>query len=129
MDYEGTYTRFRTLGAKKYLVEKWVKNKETGIEELKIMSTIAGVDKKVGAQYFTENGFEKFCVDTKIPKSGHIKAYYNDDDIHDVIIDGEHIESASNLALINDEYTLGISDSLEVLLRDLENNIEHLEYV
>lgn len=128
-DYEGTYKRYKTLGAKAYLVEMPVKNKKTGKEELKIMSTIAGVDKKVGAEFFTKHGFKAFTKGTKIPKAGHIKAYYNNDDIHEVIIDGEHIETASNLALINDEYTLGISNSIEYLIANMLNDIEDIEYV
>lgn len=128
-DFEGTYTRFKTLGSKKYLVEYWGENEDTGEPELKIASTIAGVNKKVGAAYFKKHGFSHFTIGEEIPKSGHLVAFYNDDDIHEVIIDGEHIETASNLAIINDEYTLGVSDSLEYLLAHFEQNIEDLEYV
>lgn len=128
-DYEGTYEKFKTLGAKKYLLQMWVKNEETGEDELKTISTIAGVDKKVGAKYFEENGFDHFTIGEPIPKSGHIVAFYNDSDIHDVIIDGEHIENGSNLALINDVYTIGITDSFEYLLDRWYQDIEELEYM
>lgn len=118
-DFEGTYTRFKTLGAKKYLVRVGDK----------VASTIAGVDKLTGAKYFKEMGFDHFTMGEQIPKSGHIVAFYNDDDIHDVIIDGERIESGSNLALINDSYTIGITDSFEYVLNNLMVDIEDLEYV
>lgn len=124
-DYEGTYKHFKTLGAKKYVVEEF--NKKTGKYE--IHSTIAGVDKKVGAKYFAEKGFDHFTIGEKIPKSGHIKAYYNDDDIHEIIIDGEHIETASNLALINDYYTIGITDSYEYALKTAFDLVDDIEYI
>jgi hypothetical protein len=107
----------------------WVKDKDTGEDKLETISTIAGVDKKVGARYFEENGFDHFTIGETIPKSGHIVAFYNDSDIHDVIIDGEHIENGSNLALINDVYTIGITDSFEYLLDRWYQDIEELEYM
>lgn len=128
-DYEGLYLRFKTLGAKKYLVEMMVKNKETGEMEKKILSTIAGVNKKKGAKYFTENGFEHFCIGEEIKDSGHMCAYYNDDEIHEVIIDGERFESGSNIALINDSYTIGITDSFEYVLAHIRDNIEDIDYM
>lgn len=127
-DFEGTYTKFKTLGAKKYLVEKWVKDPDTGEKELKIMSTIAGLNRKKGAKYFTKNGFEKFSIGTEIKDSGHLVAYYNNDDIYTLDIFGEKIETASNIALVNDSYTIGITDSFEYILAHLQDDIEDLEY-
>ena len=92
------------------------------------MSTIAGLNRKKGAKYFTENGFEKFSIGTEIKDSGHLVAYYNNDDIYTLDIFGEKIETASNIALVNDSYTIGITDSFEYILAHLQDDIEDLEY-
>lgn len=122
---DGYYRKFKTLGAKKYLVEEL--NKDTG--EYEVHSTIAGVDKKVGAKYFSEKGFDHFTDGEKIPKSGHIKAYYNDNEIHEIVIDGEHIETASNLALVNDYYTIGLTDNYVYALKTAFNLVDDIEYI
>lgn len=124
-DHDGDYVRFRTLGAKKYLVE--VINKKGKHE---ILSTISGVKKSVGQKFFTEHGFESFKVGTVIPDSGHLVAYYNDDDINIITDDkGRTIETASNVALIDDTYTIGISDDFQNLLNRALDGIEDLEYI
>lgn len=63
-DYEGTYTRFKTLGAKRYLVEK-----QNGDIEF----TVAGVNKKAIKEYMLETygkdrTFENFTRSLDIPK-------------------------------------------------------------
>ena len=47
-DYEGTYTRFKALGAKRYMIEKEKDGK------LIHLITISGVDKRVGTPYLEE---------------------------------------------------------------------------
>lgn len=93
------YEEFRTLGAKKYVVK-------TGGH---YYSTIAGVGKKAGEQFFNKRGIEAFEIGTVIEKSGHLVAYYNDDDIHKITVDGCTFTTASNTALINDTYTIGVT--------------------
>lgn len=115
-DHEGrqypTYEKFKTLGAKKYVV----------VENGEYKSTIAGVSKKVGEAFFTANGLESFAIGTKIEDSGHLVAYYNDDDIHKIKIDGCIMTIASNVALVDDTYTIGItSDYLDLLNKALAN--------
>jgi hypothetical protein len=124
-DHDGEYLRFRTLGAKKYLVEEINKKGEH-----EILSTIAGVKKSAGQKFFTEHGFESFRVGTVIPESGHLVAYYNDDDIHTITDDkGRKIETASNVALIDDTYTIGISDDFQNLLNRALDDIDDIEYI
>ena len=114
-DYEGTYDEFKTLGAKKYIY------KQNG----KYESTIAGVSKKAGAEYFNKYGIDSFKVGAKIEKSGHLVAYYNDDDEHEITINGCTFKTASNVALVNDRYTIGITgDYLDLLTKALENRAE-----
>lgn len=63
-DYEGTYTRFKTLGAKRYITE------EHGV----ISCTVAGLPKKTFTDYVKSIGndraFEKFAPEMKFEISG-----------------------------------------------------------
>lgn len=98
-DHDAEYDYFKTLGSKKYACQ--YKN------DTKIYSTIAGVSKKAGREFFTEHGFEAFKNDTVIPESGHLEAYYNDDDVHTVTVAGCTFTTAANTALVDGNYTIG----------------------
>ena len=111
------YTKFCTLGAKKYAYE----------QDGKIKTTIAGVSKKAGAEYFNKYGLESFHKGTVINDSGHLTAYYNDDEIHQITIDHYTFTTASNVALVNTDYKIGITEEYEdLLLKGLENIIDML---
>lgn len=102
------YEEFRTLGAKKYIVR-------TGGH---YYSTIAGVSKKAGEKFFNEHGIESFEIGTVIERSGHLVAYYNDDQIHRITVNGCTFTTAANTALINDCYTIGITGEYLGLLEN-----------
>lgn len=112
-DPEHEMTRFKTLGSKKYLYEIEENGKRT------IFSTIAGVKKKRGKEFFNKKGFEAFKTGTIIENSGHLVAYRNDDQIHKIVVKGCEMTTASNLALVDDTYTLGVTSSYLELLRSL----------
>ena len=118
-EYEGTYSQFKTLGAKKYVYQK-------GDE---IISTIAGVDKRVGSKFFQQHGLDAFSIGTRLKDSGHLTAFYNDDDIHYIEIDGERIETASNVAIVNNTYTIGVTDEYLDLLEKALANQEEIYYI
>lgn len=111
-EYDGHYDQMKTLGAKKYVVN-------IGGE---CLSTIAGVSKKAGQEYFSKHGIEAFAIGAVIENSGHLVAYYNDDEIHNITIQGVTMETASNLALIDDRYTIGVTDDYMNLLRNIVRN-------
>lgn len=98
-DYEGTYDEFRTLGAKKYVV------KENG----KYKTTVAGLSKAVGARYINEHGIDFFAIGAVFDHCGNLTATYNDDTIHEISVDEHTFLTASNLALIDSDYTLGVT--------------------
>lgn len=116
-DPEHTMTRFKTLGAKKYLYE---------IDGKEIFSTIAGVNKKRGQEFFQAHGFEAFKNGTVIENSGHLVAYRNDDPIHTIRIDGCEMTTASNVALVDDTYTLGVTSTYIELLDKVMMGINYL---
>lgn len=114
-EYEGKSENFKTLGAKKYVYQK----------DNKTVSVIAGVAREVGAKFFGENGLDAFEIGTVIKDSGHLTAFYNDDDIHEIEIDGCRMISGSNVALLDNTYTLGVSDTyLDLLEKALDNTMD-----
>lgn len=121
-DVYPTYTHFRTLGAKKYVIGEWEYDKKEDKDSIVYNSTIAGVNKKAGAKFFNEHGIDAFTIDTVIENSGHLVAYYNDDDIHTIVVDNCEMTTASNIALVDDTYTIGVTDDyLDLIEKALEN--------
>ena len=111
-DYEGTYSRFKTLGAKRYLIQ----------EGDKLHLTVAGLSKQNGINYMIEqcNGdyekvFKMFNDELYIPKekTGKMTHTYIDDCMEFTIKDYQGndsiIRAASGIHLENCEFTLSIS--------------------
>lgn len=116
-EYDGKYDRLRTLGAKKYVVDI----------DGKCYSTIAGVSKEAGQEYFTKNGLQAFKIGAVIENSGHLVAYYNDDEIHNITVDGCTMQTASNIALIDDTYTIGVTGDCLSLIQNMNSGKYDLE--
>ena len=113
-EYEGTYSESKTLGAKRYIL------KEEGDDKYK--TTIAGVGKKNGAEFFNKHGIDKFRNGVCISNAGHIVAYYNDDDKHYINVNGCRILTGSNVALIEDRYTLGLTgEYIDLITKMIDN--------
>lgn len=111
-EYECTYDKFRTIGSKKYAYQM-------GDE---VYTTIAGVSKRRGQEFFTEKGIDHMRDGVTIPDSGHLVAYYNEDDIHTIEVDGCEMTTGSNIALCDDTYTLGMTgDYKDLIIKALEN--------
>lgn len=111
-DFEGIYTRFKTLGAKRYLVEK----------DNKLQLTVAGLSKQDGIQYMlkVQNGdaakvFEMFNDELFIDgdNTGKLTHTYIDDEqealITDYLGNTEHVIAKSAVHLEKCEFTLSIS--------------------
>lgn len=127
-DYEGRYSRFKTLGAKRYITEK--------NEHIEI--TVAGVNKKAGAEYLkhtyknnTEifNNFEEnlyfppeYEADGEIKNgSGKLCHTYIDIETSGEIIDylgnKSYYHEASSMHMENTDYTMSLTqDFINLLL-------------
>lgn len=116
---DGYYEEFKTLGAKKYVY------RESG----DIHSTIAGVSKSAGTRYFNENGVDGFKIGATIRDSGHLTAYYNDEDIHSITVNGNTFTTASNVALIDNNYTIGVTNEYLDLLEKALAKQEDMDYI
>lgn len=111
-DKEKGYDEFVTLGAKKYAF------KQTN----KIGITVAGLNKKSGAQELErKGGLSNFKIGTEFIDSGRKTVYYNDDKKHILTVQGCQIENASNIALVDTTYTLGMTDVMLSILNGLES--------
>ena len=114
---DGLYDEFKTLGAKKYVYRQGDK----------VKSTIAGVSKAAGAKYFKEHGVDGLKKDAIIPDSGHLTAYYNDNDIHEILVDHYRFTTASNVALVNNTYKIGVTEEyVDLLLKGIDNIVDML---
>ena len=124
-DDDGYYPEFKTLGAKKYVYREYDANKNKYV----VKSTIAGVSKKAGAKFFNEVGVDGFKIGETIKDSGHLTAYYNDDDIHTITVNGATFTTASNVALIDGNYTIGVTTEYLDLLEKALAKQEDLDYI
>ena len=118
-DDDGEYDEFKTLGAKKYIVK----------QDGEYKTTIAGVSKKAGKEFFNKHGIRAFKIGTEIPDCGHLVAYYNNDQPH-LITETDYLgqpatfTTASNVALIDGGYKIGVTDEYMELLEKAIDNIE-----
>lgn len=111
-DKEKGYDEFVTLGAKKYAFNQ---NGKIGI-------TVAGLNKKSGAKELElKGGLSNFKIGTEFFDSGRKTVYYNNDKKHFLIVQGCKIENASNIALVDTTYTLGMTDVMLSILNGLES--------
>lgn len=118
-DGTGEFLEFKTLGAKKYVYKD--------IEG--IHSTIAGVSKEAGVKYFTEHGVDGFKIGKTIKNSGHLTAFYNPDGIHEITVNGDTFTTASNIAIIDNIYTIGVTNEYLDLLEKAIAKIEDMDYI
>lgn len=118
-DYEGKYDKFKTLGAKKYAVEK---NGELEI-------TIAGVPKRAGAQllgildnFKVGYRFEvKDDAPAKLRQDWKKTLTYNDDFNELFFVDGKELHIQSNVAILRTTYELSITDEYQELINNLNS--------
>lgn len=113
-DFDGHYKYFKTLGAKRYLVEK---------DNGEVIQTVAGLPKKQGSQFFQkhENPFKIFTAGDKddpmyVPpeETGKMLSTYIDEDTSGVVTDykGETAEydSRSCIHMEKTSFSLSLSD-------------------
>lgn len=120
-DYEGEYTKFKSLGAKRYIYEK----------DGKLHITIAGVNKIKGADYLSrfDDPFRKFDNDLVIPKeySGKLVMTYIDEETKGVITDYQgHSEIYHELSSVNletSEYNMNMSKDFINFIKMIKEEI------
>lgn len=103
-DNEGRYEQFKTLGAKKYVYT----------EEGELHLTVSGLDKEKGAKYLDKiGGVPAFKKGVIFHDSGRTASYYNfTNEITTMTRDGYSWQNGCNIAIVDETYTLGITDSM-----------------
>lgn len=118
-DHDARYERFKTLGAKKYVYDE--RNKKG---ELEFHITISGVDKKKGAErigcveHFDVAQLNKENAIGVMHDIGRKASYYNEEEIHTMEMNGDYFTTASNIAMIDTTYELGITDEYYNVLKN-----------
>lgn len=121
-DDDGYYKKFKTLGAKKYAYIAAEKNKKTGKIEDVLHLTVSGLSKSKGAAELARgNGLDDFKIGKIFTNSGRTVSYFNESNIHTIKVKdytGKECEftTASNIAIVDTTYTLGISDEYAAVL-------------
>lgn len=111
-EYEGTYHKFKTLGAKKYAIET-----EGG--EIKI--TVAGLAKSAGKYIKSKGGLDFFENGSVVPagESGRTSSYYVDLPYPKTIdVYGHEVTIGSNVAIKDVAYTFSMTDEWLDLVMD-----------
>lgn len=112
-DKEKGYDEFITLGAKKYA---FLQNGKLGI-------TVSGLSKKKGAKELEKKGgLRRFQRNEVFYNSGRTIAQYNSAKVHDITVNGCTFSTASNLAIVDTTYTLGISDTMLDIIERLQGD-------
>ena len=109
-EYDGAFTEFKTMGAKKYAYRDL---------EGKLHITIAGVNKHIGAIELERSGGLKAMVDGyKFIYAGGLEARYSDfPDVHEFITEDDiPIQITRNVSLVNNTKTLGTTAEYKELL-------------
>lgn len=115
-DKEKGYDEFITLGAKKYA---FLQNGKLGI-------TVSGLSKKKGAEELEKKGgLRRFQRNEVFYNSGRTIAQYNAAKVHDITVDGCTFSTASNLAIVDTTYTLGITDTMLDIIERLQGEYDN----
>ena len=99
-------TRFKTLGAKKYVYE----------DEKGLHVTISGVSKKMGAKEL--GSIDNFVPGFIFKEAGGVTIYYNDAEqgIDQITVDGCTMTTASNIGMVDSTYEIGITSEYAELI-------------
>ena len=127
-DYEGTYTRFKTLGAKRYITE----------ENNKLYITIAGLSKQDGLNYMLEHCnndntkvFNMFTNDLYISSenTGKMTHTYIDNEYQFIITDytglTTEVKTLTGVHLEKCEFTLSIAKEYATFLNNFANGFTY----
>lgn len=123
-DDEGVYDKFKTLGAKRYLIMKGVQSTEP-----KYMITLAGSNKKKTMEYLvgTGNPFGNFTDGLSIPpeNSGRLILSYIDNETTGTVVDMFGIpyeyHELSSIHMEKSEYNLSMSEEFVKYLEGLRD--------
>lgn len=121
-DMDDLYIQFKTLGAKKYCGVEWdEKAAESGKDPVRFTSTVAGMNKKLGAENLKCCNNFRLC--RRMENVGRTISCFNNSKPHYIKVNGEEILSASNIGIIDTTYTLGVSNEYYEVLVNSQDGV------
>lgn len=131
-DFDGHYSRFKTLGAKRYLVEYSNDERNKSKDRGKLSLTVSGLNKQKCVPWlidtFGENVFDAFTNALHVPPefTGKMTHTYIDEPRTGVVTDytgnpGKYFE-LSSVHLENADYSLKLSREYAEFLRDVQSD-------
>lgn len=121
-DMDDLYVQFKTLGAKKYCGVEWdEKAAKTGADPVRFTSTVAGMNKKLGAENLKCCNNFRLC--RRMENVGRTISCFNNSKPHYIKVNGEEILTASNIGIIDTTYTLGVSNEYYEVLVNSQDGV------
>lgn len=116
---EEPYSKFKTLGAKKYVFEH---------ADGKLQVTIAGVNKKKGGEELSRRGgIEAFREGFTFIDAGGTESVYNDSTPYaERVLNGHKIEMSPNICIRPSTYTVSLTDEYRNLLETCKISVDDL---
>lgn len=121
-DMDDLYVQFKTLGAKKYCGVEWdEKAAQSGKDPVRFTSTVAGMNKKLGAENIKCCNNFRLC--RRMENVGRTISCFNNSKPHYIKVNGEEILTASNIGIIDTTYTLGVSNEYYEVLVNSQDGV------
>lgn len=121
-DMDDLYVQFKTLGAKKYCGVEWdEKAAQSGKDPVRFTSTVAGMNKKLGAENIKCCNNFRLC--RRMENVGRTISCFNNTKPHYIKVNGEEILTASNIGIIDTTYTLGVSNEYYEVLVNSQDGV------
>lgn len=121
-DMDDLYVQFKTLGAKKYCGVEWdEKAAQAGKDPVRFTSTVAGMNKKLGAENMKCCNNFRLC--RRMENVGRTISCFNNSKPHYIKVNGEEILTASNIGIIDTTYTLGVTNEYYEVLVNSQDGV------
>lgn len=121
-DMDDLYVQFKTLGAKKYCGVEWdEKAAQSGKDPVRFTSTVAGMNKKLGAENIKCCNNFRLC--RRMENVGRTISCFNNSKPHYIKVNGEEILTASNIGILDTTYTLGVSNEYYEVLVNSQDGV------
>lgn len=121
-DMDDLYIQFKTLGAKKYCGVEWdEKAAQSGKDPVRFTSTVAGMNKKLGAENLKCCNNFRLC--RRMENVGRTISCFNNSKPHYIKVNGEEILTASNIGILDTTYTLGVSNEYYEVLVNSQDGV------
>lgn len=121
-DMDDLYIQFKTLGAKKYCGVEWdEKAAKSGKDPVHFTSTVAGMNKKLGAENMKCCNNFRLC--RRMENVGRTISCFNNSKPHYIKVNGEEILTASNIGILDTTYTLGVTNEYYEVLVNSQDGV------